>query len=142
MGVAGMALVIKPRQRCKNIHLEAVLDTGFCCGSRAQEAASSPNNELTVHPSSERDATAVLNTLVKAELGATVGAWGREAAEDERPSTSTSAHRKARRQFPPPEIYTQNLHSLYKVLPLRSLLCRADGKVAGVETPFSLTTTV
>lgn len=78
MGVAGMALVIKPHQRCKNFHLEAALDTGFCCGSRTQEAASSPNNELTAYPSRERDTTAVS----KHALATLVGRWGREAAED------------------------------------------------------------
>lgn len=90
MCVAGTALVIKPLQRCKNFHLEAAFDTSFCCGSRAQEAAPCPNNELTVHPSRERD------TLVKAELAASVGVWGREAAEDNRPSLGTSAYRKMR----------------------------------------------
>lgn len=144
MGVAGMALVIKPHQRCKNIHLGAALVAGFRCGSRAPEAASSPNNELTVHPSRE-----TLWSKPSSRIGGSVGTRGC------RGQPALSEHvcaQKGEKAISPLNLYAELLsersppaslpvHSLYKVLPLRSLLCTADGKVSGVEAPFSLMTT-
>lgn len=141
----------KATPEVQEFHLEAAFDTSFCCGSRTLEAAPSPN-ELTVHPSRQRDTTAVSKHSGQSRVRRVGGSVGTRGCRGQPAHSEHVCAQKGEEAIFPLNLYAELLsersppaslavRSLYKVVPLRSLLCRADSKVAGVETPFSLTTT-